>query len=48
MKRFGSLSRVRAAKPEQLAEVPGIGPELARTIHDHLTSPVPVDRKASA
>jgi excinuclease ABC subunit C len=48
MKRFGSLSRVRAAQPEQLAEVTGIGPELARAIHEHLTSPVPIDRKASA
>jgi excinuclease ABC subunit C len=48
MKRFGSLSRVRPAQPEQLAEVTGIGPELARAIHEHLTSPVPIDRKASA
>jgi excinuclease ABC subunit C len=48
MKRFGSLSRVRAATPEQLAEVRGVGPELARAIHEHLTSPVPIDRKASA
>jgi excinuclease ABC subunit C len=48
MKRFGSLARVRAAHPEQLAEVPGIGPELARAIHEHLTSPVPLERKATA
>jgi excinuclease ABC subunit C len=48
MKRFGSLARVRAAAPEELAEVRGIGHELARAIHEHLTSPVPVERKVSA
>ncbi len=48
MKRFGSLARVRAADPEELAQVRGIGPELARAIHERLTSPVPADRKASA
>ncbi len=39
MKRFGSLTRIRAAREEELAEVPGIGPELARTIHARLHEP---------
>ena len=30
LKRFGSLARLRRAEPEQIAETPGIGPELAR------------------
>jgi excinuclease ABC subunit C len=36
LKRFGSLSRLRAADPEAIAETRGIGPELARLIHDRL------------
>jgi excinuclease ABC subunit C len=33
MKHFGSLKKIRAATEEQLAEVKGIGPALAKTIH---------------
>jgi excinuclease ABC subunit C len=36
LKRFGSLARLRAAEPEQIAETPGIGPELAREVHAQL------------
>ncbi|MBA3690545.1 MAG: excinuclease ABC subunit UvrC [Actinobacteria bacterium] len=36
LKRFGSLARIRAAGPEAISQTPGIGPELARSIHDHL------------
>jgi excinuclease ABC subunit C len=36
LKRFGSLARLRAAEAEQIAETPGIGPELAREVYDCL------------
>ena len=36
LKRFGSLTRVRGATVAEIAETPGIGPELAATIHDAL------------
>ncbi len=36
LKRFGSLTRLRKAGPEEIAQTPGIGPELATTIHDLL------------
>lgn len=34
--RFGSVAGVKAASVEELASLPGIGPELARTIERHL------------
>jgi len=36
LKHFGSVKRLRAATPEQIAEVKGVGPALARSIHDRL------------
>ena len=36
LKRFGSLARLRDATPDEIAATPGIGPELARAIHDRL------------
>lgn len=39
MKRFGSLTRIRAATEGELAKVPGIGPELAHSIHARLHEP---------
>lgn len=39
LKSLGSLARIEAATPEQLAAVPGIGPELAAVIHRHLSLP---------
>jgi excinuclease ABC subunit C len=47
LKRFGSLARLRAAEPGAIAQTPGIGPELARTIHDHLHATT-VERRQSA
>jgi excinuclease ABC subunit C len=39
LKRFGSLTRLRRAEVEQIAETPGIGPDLATAIHDRLREP---------
>ncbi len=47
LKRFGSLTKVRAASVEQLAETPGVGPAVAATIYDHLHGAVP-ERRVSA
>ncbi|SEC24793.1 Excinuclease ABC subunit C [Paramicrobacterium humi] len=33
---FGSVARLKAASPEQIATVPGVGPVLAQTIHARL------------
>ncbi|MDR2294192.1 MAG: excinuclease ABC subunit UvrC [Microbacterium sp.] len=41
LKHFGSVTRLRAATAEEIAEVNGIGPVLARTIHSHLTLDAP-------
>ncbi|MCW4384392.1 excinuclease ABC subunit UvrC [Salinibacterium sp. SYSU T00001] len=38
LKHFGSVARLRDAVPEQIAEVKGIGPALATTIHSRLRS----------
>ncbi|HEY6566186.1 MAG TPA: excinuclease ABC subunit UvrC [Actinomycetota bacterium] len=36
LKRFGSLTRLRGAPVEEIAATPGIGPELAASIHESL------------
>jgi excinuclease ABC subunit C len=36
LKRFGSLGRLSRASAEEIAETPGLGPELARTVHQRL------------
>ena len=46
LKRFGSLTRMRTAKVDELQSVPGVGPSLARTIHDHLHAAHAGARKA--
>jgi excinuclease ABC subunit C len=46
LKRFGSLTRLRTAEVEELRTVPGVGPALARTIHDHLHGADAAARKA--
>lgn len=39
MERFGSLKRLREATPEELVEVPGLPPKVARRIHRALNAP---------
>lgn len=39
LKHFGSMTDVRAASPEQLAEVPGFGADLAARVHSALRVP---------
>ncbi len=46
MRRFGSLAKIRAATPDDLAEVAGIGPELAAAIHTRLHDPAAGRRSA--
>jgi excinuclease ABC subunit C len=46
LKRFGSLARMRTADVDELRAVAGVGPALARTIHDHLHGAAPAARKA--
>ena len=36
MKRFGSLTKIRQAEPDELAATPGVGPRLADEIHQRL------------
>jgi len=43
LKRFGSLSRLRAAEVEEIAATPGIGPEVAKAVYDGLHSSAPRD-----
>jgi DNA ligase (NAD+) len=37
--RFGSIDRLLAAGPEEIATTPGVGPKVARLIHDQLHDP---------
>jgi excinuclease ABC subunit C len=48
LRRFGSLARVRAAGEDQIAQTPGIGPELAHAVYEHLHAAVPEPRRVSA
>jgi excinuclease ABC subunit C len=48
LKRFGSLAKLRQADASQIAQTPGIGPELAQTIHDRLHGAPATDRRVSA
>ncbi|HEU4356736.1 MAG TPA: excinuclease ABC subunit UvrC [Actinomycetota bacterium] len=47
LKRFGSLARLSRAGPEEIAQTPGVGAELARAIHERLHTPT-ADRRESA
>jgi len=38
LKHFGSVTALRAAEPQQIQEVQGIGPVLAQNIHTHLST----------
>ncbi len=48
LRRFGSLTKLRAASVEELTETRGVGPALAATIHEQLHDPAAGDRRASA
>jgi excinuclease ABC subunit C len=37
LRHFGSVAALRTASPEQIAELPGVGPKLAAAIHAHLS-----------
>ena len=38
LRRFGSVAALKQATPEEIAELPGVGPKLAGAIHAHLAS----------
>jgi excinuclease ABC subunit C len=48
LRRFGSLTRLREAEVGEIEATPGIGPDLARTIHDALHEVLPAERRVSA
>lgn len=37
LRHFGSVAALKQATPEQITELPGVGPKLAASIHAHLT-----------
>ncbi|MFB7890877.1 excinuclease ABC subunit UvrC [Microbacterium sp. NPDC056044] len=39
LRHFGSVSALKKATPEEIAELPGVGPKLASAIHTHLAEP---------
>ena len=39
LRHFGSVTALRGATPQQIAEVQGVGPKLAASIHDFLQAP---------
>ena len=41
LEHFGSIDRIRAATPAQLAEVDGLGPRFAAELHAFLHPPEP-------
>jgi excinuclease ABC subunit C len=48
LKRFGSLSRLREATPDQIAATPGVGPELAAAVYEHLHGVTEATQRVSA
>ncbi|HSJ51792.1 MAG TPA: helix-hairpin-helix domain-containing protein, partial [Actinomycetota bacterium] len=48
LKRFGSLTRLSRASVEEIAATPGVGPDLARAVHERLTGAAPSGRRESA
>ncbi|KRA23140.1 excinuclease ABC subunit C [Microbacterium sp. Root61] len=38
LRHFGSVTALKGATPDEIAELPGIGPKLAEAVHAHLTS----------
>jgi excinuclease ABC subunit C len=47
LRRFGSVARISRASEDEIAATPGVGPELARAIHDRLTGQ-PAEGRRSA
>ncbi len=39
LKRFGSLTKLRAASADEIAATPGVGPAMAAIVHEHLHTP---------
>ncbi len=37
LRHFGSVTALRAASPDEIAQLPGVGPKLAASIHAHLS-----------
>jgi len=48
LKRFGSVARISRASEDEIASTPGVGPDLARAIHDRLTGREPAGGRRSA
>jgi excinuclease ABC subunit C len=48
LRHFGSLAKLRAASPDEIAATRGVGPGLAATIHEHLHAPAEAARRVSA
>jgi excinuclease ABC subunit C len=48
LKRFGSLARLSRASEEEIAATPGVGPAVARAIHERLTDAAPSESRATA
>jgi excinuclease ABC subunit C len=46
LRRFGSVTRLRTASPEEIEATPGVGPALARSIYVHLHAVQPAGRRA--
>ncbi|MEX0832362.1 MAG: excinuclease ABC subunit UvrC [Actinomycetota bacterium] len=47
LKRFGSLTRLRAAAVDEIRNTPGIGPEMAQTIHRAMHNEAPAGRETA-
>jgi excinuclease ABC subunit C len=48
LKRFGSLTQLRQATPDEIAATAGIGPELARAVYQHLHDIPATSQRVSA
>jgi ERCC4-type nuclease len=48
LKGFGSVARLARASEDEIASTPGVGPDLARAIHDRLTTSEPAGGRRSA
>jgi excinuclease ABC subunit C len=48
LKRFGSVARIARASEDEIASTPGVGPDLARAIHERLTGLEPAGGRRSA